>query len=260
MGKEVNRGTSEPYKRLTWAPLIIILWDLCQVTPQVSEKWAMKLPLTSAWHFNTASAGLAPSIFLFPLPSQSRLLHPPQLRQKPIPIDRPVHRGIDVDGPLFVCEWWKTDGGGGSGGRHLEWPIKMSREEIYRPPLFPLMSTLSAVCMICVLEWKDDSEHAVNETDAPTQQRSTLTIGWWPEWLMSSCNNGHLKTIIITLAAWHVSMGMETPSRILLNISKQSSTQCSREELTSGEGAVCIHHYNIWPILCWVTLFIPSLI
>lgn len=41
---------------------------------------------------------------------------------------------------------------GRSWGRDLERPIKMSREEIYRPPLFPPMSTLSAIGMICVFK------------------------------------------------------------------------------------------------------------
>lgn len=49
-------------------------------------------------------------------------------------------------------------------GKDLERPIKLSREEIYRPPLFPLMSTLSAIRMICVSEWKDDSQRWIRRT------------------------------------------------------------------------------------------------
>lgn len=100
--------------------------------------------------------------------------------------------------------WCANDGrqmtGGGRGGGGLERPIKTSAGETYGPPLFPLMSTLSANSMICVSERKDERADEA-ERQGETRRRRT-----------SSRSHHHLKTTVLApVTAHHASMATETP-------------------------------------------------
>lgn len=124
--------------------------------------------------------------------------------------------------------------GGGRGGGGLERPIKTSAGETYGPPLFPLMSTLSANSMICVSERKDERAERRGEM----RRRRT-----------SSRSHHHLKTTVVAPVA-------ARQRKPLLN--NQSSKQRGGEELNSGEGSVSSHQCNIEAIFRWATLVIPS--
>lgn len=89
------------------------------------------------------------------------------------PIDRPVHRGIDADGPLLVRKWRKTDDREGAEKGIWRGPLKC-QERRYIGLLCFLSCPVFQLSAWFVSEWKDDSQRG--EWDGRAPQHGIILI------------------------------------------------------------------------------------